>query len=468
MNDYREYSSYLLHYGVKGMKWDHHIYADPYVAKGFRSSVRTNEPKRTGFRNVAVSAVQRRNQSRLEEQRRQAQEHQRQLALNSQRQRDNTSSDDGKDSGNTVANTRGDFLSNLQNSLEGQSNNLGNVGEALMEMINNGNYWGAFGYYKSLDMETRHLLDERIKNWELPEALGNGDLKLGRQKVQEGEKIVNTIISAISRDPLYQYNSRVLGKLTGGEIGTGTSTTIRRNEDAKEITGHRKVTHSDEYSDDIYHHGILGMHWGIRRYQNPDGTLTEAGKKRYYKSIVKDVNNYNSASSYYDHNAGAREKLFNNEALKEEAKKLKDVKQKRDDMMNEHGKVYIQNYKDFLGACNVIRNQDNIKNFNIKHYNDGVQKYYKIIDEYSKSQGWESAKDKSKNATLGNTDDLFDILVHKSSDYTESYKKYREAQNNYINEATKLAEEILKNGQLKKPTKRQINTTIFGLSNVKL
>ena len=29
------------------------------------------------------------------------------------------------------------------------------------------------------------------------------------------------------------------------------------------------------------HHGILGQKWGIRRYQNPDGTLTEAGKKRY-------------------------------------------------------------------------------------------------------------------------------------------------------------------------------------------
>ena len=34
-------------------------------------------------------------------------------------------------------------------------------------------------------------------------------------------------------------------------------------------------------SNELYHHGILGMKWGIRRYQNKDGTLTEAGKKRY-------------------------------------------------------------------------------------------------------------------------------------------------------------------------------------------
>lgn len=35
----------------------------------------------------------------------------------------------------------------------------------------------------------------------------------------------------------------------------------------------------------ISHHGILGQKWGIRRYQNKDGTLTEAGKKRYIQSI---------------------------------------------------------------------------------------------------------------------------------------------------------------------------------------
>lgn len=49
----------------------------------------------------------------------------------------------------------------------------------------------------------------------------------------------------------------------------------------------KKLQHSFENEEYLAHYGILGMKWGIRRYQNSDGSLTSAGKARYNAGGVK-------------------------------------------------------------------------------------------------------------------------------------------------------------------------------------
>lgn len=66
--------------------------------------------------------------------------------------------------------------------------------------------------------------------------------------------------------------------------------------------------------DSLYHHGTKGQRWGIRKYQNKDGSLTPAGKQRYG---ARDAKGKKISSS------GVKDKK------KEAAKRQADAKQKK-------------------------------------------------------------------------------------------------------------------------------------------
>lgn len=87
------------------------------------------------------------------------------------------------------------------------------------------------------------------------------------------------------------------------------------------------------YSDELYHYGTPRMKWGVRRYQNEDGTLTEAGKARYRKGFgerVKKLKNLQAKEAKYKKKASEKLKYKITRAEKRATRfKLKAAKVQR-------------------------------------------------------------------------------------------------------------------------------------------
>lgn len=79
-------------------------------------------------------------------------------------------------------------------------------------------------------------------------------------------------------------------------------------------------------SDELQHHGIKGQKWGVRRYQNKDGSLTKAGKK--HRSLGKTIHDYKVNKKRKKNLEKARE------AKKAAAEARQTVEEKRSKLLN--------------------------------------------------------------------------------------------------------------------------------------
>ena len=178
------------------------------------------------------------------------------------------------------------------------------------------------------------------------------------------------------------------------------------------------------YSDELYHHGVKGQKWGVRRYQNEDGSLTPAGRKRMDKQIKKVNSMYDHANKWTDRKITKLEKKGKT-AKANVMKYMRDENERaRKEKVNALNKM---NYTDLKKA----KKQDNLdfwfggQNW-MKNNESMMTTTLSRINEYSRQRGMRWMSNFTLNSTLARMtpSEGYEYLRRKfdqSNSYQEGY-----------------------------------------------
>lgn len=175
----------------------------------------------------------------------------------------------------------------------------------------------------------------------------------------------------------------------------------------------------------LYHHGILGQKWGVRRYQNKDGSLTDAGRKRYEDNHhIKDAER--EATKLYKYDV--------EEMSEAEAKTLGDTKENFKSMLNSKEMVdmkkaaeqdpcgrYGRSYQNYIKQCEQKYEEAYDKACEANSSKEQSRPYnpfsYLIVDDAT-VESYESYTKHIKDATIDQVDKkwLFGDLFSPSID----------------------------------------------------
>lgn len=120
------------------------------------------------------------------------------------------------------------------------------------------------------------------------------------------------------------------------------------------------------YPPELYHYGILGQKWGVRRFQNPDGTLTEAGRKRYRVDSEGNIVAKTKSEIKADKKKARAERTeqqrttrLEREHETEEKKKARIIKSRDPRLIYKNKDMF--DYKELSDLYNLINAENNMK-----------------------------------------------------------------------------------------------------------
>ena len=168
----------------------------------------------------------------------------------------------------------------------------------------------------------------------------------------------------------------------------------------------------------IAHHGILGQKWGVRRYQNEDGTLTPEGRERYQEKEYKLARKTQARGyrSNYDRMRDYSEKSSTVAARAKELNSLAKEYRNIDDELFEYEIAFEGEVnKRAFEKAKKDPNWDVSDPHGMTKHNDRLFEWYKIEDNTEEEVFSEHAK---KDKQLGD-------LLKRRSDALKAYKQKR-------------------------------------------
>ena len=182
------------------------------------------------------------------------------------------------------------------------------------------------------------------------------------------------------------------------------------------------------YSDSLYHYGTPRMRWGVRRYQNPDGTLTEEGKRRYRKMSGKVLDKARKADLYRKAGKTRKSDRYTKQALR--VMKLMNGELANVSMTELSDVDYSQSLANVANAARLLgkksREEDYIKKSN-KEYRKESEKKLNQISKKKPSELTDEEHDwldnyvTSTNELYGHSSDVSKEDLDRANELGEKY-----------------------------------------------
>lgn len=129
------------------------------------------------------------------------------------------------------------------------------------------------------------------------------------------------------------------------------------------------VSADENYDDYLEHHGIKGQHWGVRRFQNEDGSLTAKGQKRYSDKADKIERKVNKVSRKAEKASGKFDKYMSRTIRKVDKNKATKLMQKRNKALKKQHKTLKKASKYFEKQFSKMKKYD-VDDASISHFSE--------------------------------------------------------------------------------------------------